>query len=212
MDPVLVALAITAIFAAFFFINVLPGERVADALNASPVTLPEGSLRARVLRRPRFLSGRLLVAIWFLALFAVTAAPVLAQAVAADDRRLLTLAALGIFLAVSVVVLAWQRSLAQQPRARLDERERNLQGTVHVLAYRVVAWLLGAALAAGIGAVLVGWHVDIITIPWDESQVVDYLLVGSLVLSCLPSLVHAWLEPRPDAEEDESSAPRAGLR
>lgn len=212
MDADLILFLVAVSFAACFFGNVLPGERVADALSTSPVTLPEGSLRARVLRRPRFLTGRLLVGIWFVTFFLAIATQIAAPAVSAGIRGLLALAAVGLFIAASIIVLAWQRSLAQQPRARLDERERHLQGAVYLVAYRIVASVLAAAFAVGVGAVFAGWRVDALVIPEDESGLVNILAIGAFVLYCLPSLVHAWLEPRPEDAEDESSAPRAALR
>jgi len=154
-------------------------------------------------KRPKILAGRSLVTLWFLGAalhlallpgIVTTAEPLLAVS---------QLPSVLIVLALTFTAVSYKRSLAQQPDAGIDERERAVRDRLYLTSYQIIAsilvlfWLLAFALLV--------------------TQEVDFLIVGELSLDtlaglgflaamflyALPSLVHAWIDPVPDELSDE---------
>lgn len=190
-------LAVATIAATVFLWNVTVGRTWADRLNSGVAfgLLP--------FRRPRVLGGRRLVAVWFAAALAVLATG------PGDDGWLLDpvlpeppfarLAALLLLAAAQFVTVGYKGSLAQQVDAELDERERAIRDRVYLYGYRIVTSLVAIVIVA---ALLVsvpgfpgasGFRVDL-----DPAVLHDHLLVAVLALWAIPSLVHAWIDPRSD--------------
>ncbi len=177
--------AILVVLAVVFLSTVAIGERLSDRLNSAPLELPAAWERYR----PRILAGKWLVGVWFAAAAAALLLP-------GGPARLAGLLA---FAAASFLVIGYRRSLAQQPAEALDERERSLQRSIYVSAYRILASAIGIAAVALMLAEARVLDLRLLP-PADDGTAV---LVALIFVWVAPSLVHAWLDPRPDEREED---------
>ena len=155
-------------------------------------------------KRPKILAGRSLVTLWFLsAALHLALLPGIVTTTAEPLLAVSQLPSVLIVLALTFTAVSYKRSLAQQPDAGIDERERAVRDRLYLTSYQIIAsilvlfWLLAFALLV--------------------TQEVDFLIVGELSLDtlaglgflaamflyALPSLVHAWIDPVPDELSDE---------
>lgn len=154
-------------------------------------------------KRPKILAGRSLVALWFLGAALHLA---LLPGIVTTGEPLLAVSQLPsvlIVLALTFTAVSYKRSLAQQPDAGIDERERAVRDRLYLTSYQVVAsilvlfWLLAFAL-------LVTQEVDVLIVGELSLDTLAGLgFLAAMFLYALPSLVHAWIDPVPDELSDE---------
>jgi hypothetical protein len=105
---------------------------------------------------------------------------------------------------LTVAVITYKRSLAQQPNGALDERERGVRDTLYLTSYRIVGSILvGIFLAGFIAKFIAELEVNLDQIPTDTA--LGIMATAAMFLWVLPSLVHAWTDPIPDEVSEEAS-------
>jgi len=173
------------------------GSKVADWTNSAPVEINTPW------KRPRLLAGKSLVALWFTtALLYIATLP---GAVVVDGvvLQISSLPALLLFAVLTVAVITYKRSLAQQPNGSLDERERGVRDTLYLTSYRIaVSILAGIFLAGFIAKFIAELEVNLDQIPTDTA--LGIAVTAAMFLWVLPSLVHAWTDPIPDEVSEET--------
>ena len=154
-------------------------------------------------KRPRFLAGKSLVALWFTtALLYIATLP---GAIVVDGAvlQISSLPALLILAVLTVAAVTYKRSLAQQPDIQLDERERGVRDTLYLTSYRIAVSILAAIFLAGFIAKFVAeLEVNLDQIPTDTA--LGIAVTAAMFLWVLPSLVHAWTDPIPDEVSGEA--------
>jgi hypothetical protein len=188
--------AVTFIVLLSFITNVAFGSKVADWTNSAPVEINTPW------KRPRFLAGKSLVALWFTtALLYIATLP---GAIVVDGvvLQISSLPALLLLAGLTVAVITYKRSLAQQPNGALDERERGVRDTLYLTSYRIVGSILAGIFLAGFMAKFIAeLEVNLDQIPTDTA--LGIVVTAAMFLWVLPSLVHAWTDPIPDEVSDE---------
>ena len=106
--------AVTFIVLLSFLTNVAFGSRVADWTNSAPVEINSPW------KRPRLLAGKSLVALWFTTALLYIATLPGAIVVDAVVLQISSLPALLLLAALTISVMTYKRSLAQQPNNALD--------------------------------------------------------------------------------------------
>lgn len=104
---------------------------------------------------------------------------------------------LGLTIVAGTIIWIWTRNRTDLRNTSLDERERRMRDRVYVLSYQVLGVALGliltpVAIFAAFGSVL--------TI--DFGLMVPFIVGGSIYYPALPSLVLAWIDPDPLAEDE----------
>jgi hypothetical protein len=179
-----------------FLTNVAFGSRVADWTNSAPVEINSPW------KRPRLLAGKSLVALWFTTALLYIATLPGAIVVDAVVLQISSLPALLLLAALTISVITYKRSLAQQPNDALDERERGVRDTLYLTSYRIAASILvGIFLAGFIAKFIAELEVNLDQIPTDTA--LGIAVTAATFLWVLPSLVHAWTDPIPDEVSDE---------
>ena len=180
-----------------FITNVAFGSKVADWTNSAPIEVNTPW------KRPRLLAGKSLVALWFAtALLYIAALP---GAIIVDGvvLQISSLPALLLLAGLTVAVITYKRSLAQQPNGALDERERGIRDTLYLTSYRIaVSILAGIFLAGFIAKFIADLEVNLDQIPTDTA--LGIAVTAAMFLWVLPSLVHAWTDPIPDEVSEET--------
>ena len=180
-----------------FITNVAFGSKVADWTNSAPIEVNSPW------KRPRVLAGKSLVVLWFAtALLYIATLP---GAVVLDGAvlQISSLPALFLLASLTVGVITYKRSLAQQPNGALDERERGVRDTLYLTSYRIaVSILAGIFLAGFIAKFIAELEVNLDQIPTDTA--LGIAVTAAMFLWVLPSLVHAWTDPVPDEVSEES--------
>lgn len=188
---------VTFIVLLSFITNVAFGSRVADWTNSAPIEVNSPW------KRPRLLAGKSLVALWFAtALLYIATLP---GAIVVDGAvlQISSLPALLLLAVLTVAVVTYKRSLAQQPDIQLDERERGVRDTLYLTSYRIaVSILAGIFLAGFIAKFVAGLEVNLDQIPTDTA--LGIAVTAAMFLWVLPSLVHAWTDPIPDEVSEET--------
>jgi hypothetical protein len=188
--------AVTFIVLLSFITNVAFGSKVADWTNSAPIEVNT------TWKRPRLLAGKSLVALWFAtALLYIATLP---GAIVVDGvvLQISSLPALLLLAGLTVAVITYKRSLAQQPNGALDERERGVRDTLYLTSYRIAASILAGIFLAGFMAkFIVELEVNLDQIPTDTA--LGIAVTAVMFLWVLPSLVHAWTDPIPDEVSDE---------
>ena len=188
--------AVTFIVLLSFITNVAFGSKVADWTNSAPVEINTPW------KRPRFLAGKSLVALWFTtALLYIATLP---GAIVVDGvvLQISSLPALLLLAGLTVAVITYKRSLAQQPDIQLDERERGIRDTLYLTSYRIAVSILAGIFLAGFMAKFIAdLEVNLDQIPTDTA--LGIAVTAAMFLWVLPSLVHAWTDPIPDEVSDE---------
>ena len=188
---------VTFIVLLSFITTVAFGSKVADWTNSAPVEINTPW------KRPRLLAGKSLVALWFTtALLYIATLP---GAVVVDGvvLQISSLPALLLFAVLTVAVITYKRSLAQQPNGSLDERERGVRDTLYLTSYRIaVSILAGIFLAGFIAKFIAELEVNLDQIPTDTA--LGIAVTAAMFLWVLPSLVHAWTDPIPDEVSEET--------
>jgi hypothetical protein len=188
--------AVTFIVLLSFITNVAFGSKVADWTNSAPVEINTPW------KRPRFLAGKSLVALWFTtALLYIATLP---GAIVVDGvvLQISSLPALLLLAGLTVAVITYKRSLAQQPNGALDERERGVRDTLYLTSYRIAVSILAGIFLAGFMAKFIAeLEVNLDQIPTDTA--LGIAVTAAIFLWVLPSLVHAWTDPIPDEVSDE---------
>jgi hypothetical protein len=189
--------AVTFIVLLSFITNVAFGSKVADWTNSAPVE------NNTPWKRPRFLAGKSLVALWFTtALLYIATLP---GAIVVDGvvLQISSLPALLLLAGLTVAVITYKRSLAQQPDIQLDERERGVRDTLYLTSYRIaVSILAGIFLAGFMEKFIADLEVNLDQIPTDTA--LGIAVTAAMFLWVLPSLVHAWTDPIPDEVSEET--------
>jgi hypothetical protein len=189
---------ITFIVLTSFITNVALGSRVADWTNSAPIEVNTPW------KRPRILAGKSLVVLWFAtALLYIATLP---GAIVVDGvvLQISSLPALLLLAGLTVAVITYKRSLAQQPNGALDERERGVRDTLYLTSYRIVGSILvGIFLAGFIAKFIAELEVNLDQIPTDTA--LGIVATAAMFLWVLPSLVHAWTDPIPDEVSEEAS-------
>jgi hypothetical protein len=189
--------AVTFIVLLSFITNVAFGSKVADWTNSAPVEINTPW------KRPRFLAGKSLVALWFTtALLYIATLP---GAIVVDGvvLQISSLTALLLLAVLTVAVITYKRSLAQQPDIQLDERERGVRDTLYLTSYRIAVSILAGIFLAGFMAKFIAdLEVNLDQIPTDTA--LGIALTAAMFLWVLPSLVHAWTDPIPDEVSEET--------
>ena len=154
-------------------------------------------------KRPKILAGRSLVALWFLGAALHLA---LVPGIVTTGEPLLAVSrfpSVLIVLALTFATVSYKRSLAQQPDAEIDERERVVRDRLYLTSYRIIAsilvlfWILAFAL-------LVTQEIDVLIVgELSLNTIADLGFLAAMFLYALPSLVHAWIDPVPDELSDE---------
>ena len=180
-----------------FITNVAFDPKVTDWTNSAPIEVNTPW------RRPRLLAGKSLVALWFAtALLYIATLP---GAIIVDGvvLQISSLPALLLLAGLTVAVITYKRSLAQQPNGALDERERGIRDTLYLTSYRIVASILAGIFLAGfIAKFIAELEVNFDQIPTDTA--LGIAVTAATFLWVLPSLVHAWTEPIPDEVSEET--------
>jgi hypothetical protein len=180
-----------------FITNVAFGSKVADWTNSAPVEINTPW------KRPRFLAGKSLVALWFTtALLYIATLP---GAIVVDGvvLQISSLTALLLLAVLTVAVITYKRSLAQQPDIQLDERERGVRDTLYLTSYRIAVSILAGIFLAGFMAKFIAdLEVNLDQIPTDTA--LGIAVTAAMFLWVLPSLVHAWTDPIPDEVSEET--------
>ena len=190
--------AVSFIVLLSFITNVAFGSKVADWTNSAPIEVNSPW------KRPRFLAGKSLVVLWFATAFLYIAT--LPGAVVLDGAvlQISSLPALFLLASLTVAVITYKRSLAQQPNGALDERERGVRDTLYLTSYRIaVSILAGIFLAGFIAKFIAELEVNLDQIPTDTA--LGIAVTAAMFLWVLPSLVHAWTDPIPDEVSEEAS-------
>ena len=189
--------AVSFIVLLSFITNVAFGSKVADWTNSAPIEVNSPW------KRPRFLAGKSLVVLWFVTAFLYIAT--LPGAVVVDGvvLQISSLPALFLLASLTVGVITYKRSLAQQPNGALDERERGVRDTLYLTSYRIVGSILvGIFLAGFIAKFIAELEVNLDQIPTDTA--LGIAVTAATFLWVLPSLVHAWTDPIPDEVSEET--------
>ena len=180
-----------------FITNVAFGSKVADWTNSAPIEVNTPW------KRPRLLAGKSLVALWFAtALLYIATLP---GAIVVDGvvLQISSLPALLLLAGLTVAVITYKRSLAQQPNGALDERERGVRDTLYLTSYRIAVSILAGIFLAGFMAKFIAeLEVNLDQIPTDTA--LGIAVTAAMFLWVLPSLVHAWTDPVPDEVSEES--------
>ena len=188
--------AVTFIVLLSFITNVAFGSRVADWTNSAPIEVNTPW------KRPRLLAGKSLVVLWFTtALLYIATLP---GAIVVDGvvLQISSLPALLLLAGLTVAVITYKRSLAQQPDIQLDERERGIRDTLYLTSYRIAVSILAGIFLAGFMAKFIAdLEVNLDQIPTDTA--LGIAVTAAMFLWVLPSLVHAWTDPIPDEVSDE---------
>ena len=188
---------VTFIVLLSFITNVAFGSRVADWTNSAPIEVNTPW------KRPRILAGKSLVALWFAtALLYIATLP---GAVVVDGAvlQISSLPALLLLAVLTVAVITYKRSLAQQPDIQLDERERGIRDTLYLTSYRIAVSILAGIFLAGFMAKFIAeLEVNLDQIPTDTA--LGIAVTAAMFLWVLPSLVHAWTDPIPDEVSEET--------
>jgi|UniRef100_UPI00404A2D90 hypothetical protein len=190
--------AVSFIVLLSFITNVAFGSKVADWTNSAPIEVNSPW------KRPRVLAGKSLVVLWFATAFLYIAT--LPGAVVLDGAvlQISSLPALFLLASLTVAVITYKRSLAQQPNGALDERERGVRDTLYLTSYRIaVSILAGIFLAGFIAKFIAELEVNLDQIPTDTA--LGIVVTAAMFLWVLPSLVHAWTDPIPDEVSEEAS-------
>ena len=190
--------AVSFIVLLSFITNVAFGSKVADWTNSAPIEVNSPW------KRPRFLAGKSLVVLWFATAFLYIAT--LPGAIVVDGvvLQISSLPALFLLASLTVAVITYKRSLAQQPNGALDERERGVRDTLYLTSYRIaVSILAGIFLAGFIAKFIADLEVNLDQIPTDTA--LGIAVTAAMFLWVLPSLVHAWTDPIPDEVSEEAS-------
>ena len=189
--------AVSFIVLLSFITNVAFGSKVADWTNSAPIEVNSPW------KRPRFLAGKSLVVLWFATAFLYIAT--LPGAVVIDGAvlQISSLPALFLLASLTVGVITYKRSLAQQPNGALDERERGVRDTLYLTSYRIAVSILAGIFLAGFMAKFIAeLEVNLDQIPTDTA--LGIAVTAAMFLWVLPSLVHAWTDPIPDEVSEES--------
>lgn len=198
IDQVPVVWVGAAILAASFLGNLAFGRKISDSINTAAIEVNTPWAR------PKFLSGRFLVVLWFTsALLYGISLPTTEDTFVGDG--VLSILALGFFLLMCVAAMSYRRSMAHQADSTLDERERSVRNELYLFSYRVLAstaaliWIVLFAAFTGfkIGS---GEDLQIDFVLWENSVALALILIAFVVV--LPSLVHAWLHPLKDYDID----------
>jgi len=179
-----------------FLTNVAFGSKVADWTNSAPIEVNVPW------KRPRLLAGKSLVVLWFTtALLYIATLP---GAIVVDAVvQISSLPALLLLAALTIAVMTYKRSLAQQPNDALDERERRIRDTLYLTSYRIaVSILVGVFLAGFLAKFIAELEVNLDQIPTDTA--LGIAITAAVFLWVLPSLVHAWTDPIPDEVSEET--------
>jgi hypothetical protein len=190
--------AVSFIVLLSFITNVAFGSKVADWTSSAPIEVNSPW------KRPRVLAGKSLVVLWFATAFLYIAT--LPGAVVLDGvvLQFSSLPALFLLASLTVAVITYKRSLAQQPNGALDERERGVRDTLYLTSYRIVGSILvGIFLAGFIAKFIAELEVNLDQIPTDTA--LGIVVTAAMFLWVLPSLVHAWTDPIPDEVSEEAS-------
>jgi hypothetical protein len=189
--------AVSFIVLLSFITNVAFGSKVADWTNSAPVEINTPW------KRPRLLAGKSLVALWFAtALLYIATLP---GAIVVDGvvLQISSLPALLLLAGLTVAVITYKRSLAQQPNGALDERERGVRDTLYLTSYRIAVSILAGIFLAGFMAKFIAeLEVNLDQIPTDTA--LGIAVTAAMFLWVLPSLVHAWTDPIPDEVSEET--------
>ena len=189
--------AVTFIVLLSFITNVAFGSKVADWTNSAPIEVNTPW------KRPRILAGKSLVALWFAtALLYIATLP---GAIVVDGAvlQISSLPALLLLAGLTVAVVTYKRSLAQQPDIQLDERERGVRDTLYLTSYRIAVSILAGIFLAGFMAKFIAdLEVNLDQIPTDTA--LGIAVTAAMFLWVLPSLVHAWTDPIPDEVSEET--------
>ena len=189
--------AVSFIVLLSFITNVAFGSKVADWTNSAPIEVNSPW------KRPRVLAGKSLVALWFVTAFLYIAT--LPGAVVLDGAilQIPSLPALFLLASLTVGVITYKRSLAQQPNVALDERERGIRDTLYLTSYRIAVSILAGIFLAGFMAKFIAeLEFNLDQIPTDTA--LGIAVTAAMFLWVLPSLVHAWTDPVPDEVSEES--------
>ena len=189
--------AVSFIVLLSFITNVAVGSKVADWTNSAPIEVDSPW------KRPRLLAGKSLVVLWFVTAFLYIAT--LPGAVVLDGAvlQISSLPALFLLASLTVAVITYKRSLAQQPNGALDERERGVRDTLYLTSYRIAVSILAGIFLAGFMAKFIAeLEVNLDQIPTDTA--LGIAVTAAMFLWVLPSLVHAWTDPVPDEVSEES--------
>ena len=181
-----------------FITNVAFDPKVTDWTNSAPIEVNSPW------KRPRLLAGKSLVALWFATAFLYIAT--LPGAVVLDGvvLQISSLPALLLLASLTVAVITYKRSLAQQPNGALDERERGVRDTLYLTSYRIAVSILAGIFLAGFMAKFIAdLEVNLDQIPTDTA--LGIAVTAAMFLWVLPSLVHAWTDPIPDEVSEEAS-------
>ena len=188
---------VTFIVLLSFITNVAFGSRVADWTNSAPIEVNTPW------KRPRILAGKSLVVLWFAtALLYIATLP---GAIVVDGvvLQISSLPALLLLAVLTVAVVTYKRSLAQQPNIQLDERERGVRDTLYLTSYRIaVSILVGIFVAGFIAKFIAGLEINLDQIPTDTA--LGIAVTAAMFFWVLPSLVHAWTDPVPDEVSEET--------
>ena len=189
--------AVSFIVLLSFITNVAFGSKVADWTNSAPIEVNTPW------KRPRLLAGKSLVALWFAtALLYIATLP---GAIVVDGvvLQISSLPALLLLAGLTVAVITYKRSLAQQPNGALDERERGVRDTLYLTSYRIAVSILAGIFLAGFMAKFIAeLEVNLDQIPTDTA--LGIAVTAAMFLWVLPSLVHAWTDPIPDEVSEET--------
>jgi hypothetical protein len=185
---------VTFIVLLSFITNVAFGSRVADWTNSAPIEVNTPW------KRPRLLAGKSLVALWFAtALLYIATLP----GVIVMDGVALLIPALLLLASLTVAVITYKRSLAQQPDIQLDERERGVRDTLYLASYRIAVSIFGGIFVAGfIAKFIAELEFNLDQIPTDTA--LGIAVTAVIFFWVLPSLVHAWTDPVPDEVSEEA--------
>jgi hypothetical protein len=180
-----------------FLTNVAFGSRVADWTNSAPIEINSPW------KRPGLLAGKSLVALWFTTALLYIATLPGAIVVDAVVLQISSLPALPLLAALTIAVMTYKRSLAQQPDIQLDERERGVRDTLYLTSYRIaVSILVGIFVAGFIAKFIAGLEINLDQIPTDTA--LGIAVTAAMFFWVLPSLVHAWTDPIPDEVSEET--------
>ena len=189
--------AVSFIVLLSFLTNVAFGSRVADWTNSAHIEINSPW------KRPRLLAGKSLVALWFATALLYIATLPGAIVVDAVVLQISSLPALLLLAVLTIAVMTYKRSLAQQPNDALDERERGVRDTLYLTSYRIaVSIIAGVFLAGFIAKFIAELEVNLDQIPTDTA--LGIAITAAMFLWVLPSLVHAWTDPIPDEVSEET--------
>jgi hypothetical protein len=140
IDQVPVVWVGAAILVASFLGNLAFGRKISDSINTAAIEVNTPWAR------PKLLSGRFLVVLWFTsALLYGISLPTTEDTFVGDG--VLSILALGFFLLMCVAAMSYRRSMAHQADSTLDERENSAALALILIAFVVVlpslvhAWL-----------------------------------------------------------------------